>query len=283
MESATGLEAEFVSRFGEHIPVRIGVAAIENGDESFVGYLEVIEDISREKRMEREKSNFISMVAHDMKSPLVAIGGLTRRLQKQQTSKSDEKLQEYLRVIGDADKRLESLVQEFLEYSRLESVQLKLELSETAIVEVLQKTIEAYRPQAEGQKIRLICDCLPLAPIKVDADRLRRVFTNILDNAIKYSAEKSEVTIRVRETEREIVIHFQDQGSGIDPKELPYIFDAFHRAESIKKSTGHGLGLAAVKAIVHQHGGRVSVESMPGKGSVFTVRLPKQKRPEGPA
>lgn len=280
MEPATGLEAEFVNRFGEHIPVRIGVAAIENGDESFVGYLEVIEDISRQKRIEREKSNFISMVAHDMKSPLIAIGGLIRRLQKEQTCKSDAKLQEYLRVIGDADERLESLVQEFLQYSRLESGQLKLELGETAIVDVLQKTIEAYRSQAEEHKIRLFCDCQPLAPIKGDADRLRRVFTNILDNAIKYSAGKSEVTIRVRETEREIVIHFQDQGWGIDPDELPFIFDAFHRVESKKKSSGHGLGLAAVKAIVHQHGGRVSVESVPGKGSVFTVRLPKQKPKE---
>ena len=155
-----------------------------------------------------------------------------------------------------------------------------MELGETSIFDVLQKTIEAYRPRAEEQKIRLSCDCRPQAPIKVDAGRLRRVFTNLLDNAIKYSAENREVTIRVSETEREIVIRFQDQGWGIAPEELPYIFDAFHRAESKKKSSGHGLGLAAVKAIILQHGGRVSVESRPGKGSVFTVRLPKQKKPE---
>lgn len=277
VESTTGLEAEFVNRFGEHVPVRIGVATIENEDEAFVGYLEVIEEISRQKIMEREKSNFISMVAHDMKSPLIAMGGLIRRLQKEQARKGDENLQEYLRVIGDADERLESLVREFLEYSRLESGTLKLELDETSIVDVLQKTIEAYRTQAEEKKIRLFLDCHPSAPIKVDADRLLRVFTNLLDNAIKYSAEESEITIRVMETEREIVIRFQDQGWGIDPEELPYIFDAFHRAEEKNESSGHGLGLAVVKAIVQQHGGRVTAESVPGKGSIFTVRLPKQK------
>lgn len=216
------------------------------------------------------------MVAHDMKSPLVAIGGLIRRLQKEQTCRSDEKVQKYLQVIGDAGERLESLVREFLEYSRLESGQLKLKLGETAVVELLQKTIEAYRPQAEEQQIKLSCDCHPPALIKVDADRLRRVFTNLLDNAIKYTAEKGDVTIRVRETEEEIVIHFKDKGGGIAPEELPYIFDAFHRAESQKKSGGHGLGLAAVKAIIQGHGGRVSVNSKPGKGSVFTVHLPKQ-------
>jgi PAS domain S-box-containing protein len=277
VDSATGLEAQFFNRFGEQIPVRIGVAAIENEDKSFVGYLEVIENISRQKRMEREKNNFISMVAHDMKSPLTAIGGLIRRLQKEQACKNDEKLLEYLKVISDADERLVSLVQEFLEYSRLESGQLKLTLSETDIVNVLQKTIDAYRPRAEEEKIRLFCDWHSPVPIKVDAERLRRVFTNLLDNALKYSSENGEVTIRVRETEHEIVISIQDQGRGIDPEELPYIFDAFHRAESKNESSGHGLGLAVVKSIIHQHGGRVSVESMPGKGAIFKVRLPKQQ------
>ena len=275
MESATGLEAELANRFGEHIPVRIGAGAIENEDKNFVGYLEVIEDISREKRMEREKNNFISMVAHDMKSPLVAIGGLIRRLQKEQACKNDEKLQEYFRVIGDADERLEALVQEFLEYSRLESGSLKLELAETAVEDILQKTIAAYRSRAEEKKIGLFYDYHPLSPVKADAGHLQRVFTNLLDNAVKYSDKNSEVIVSVEETDLEIVIRFQDGGWGIAPEQLPYIFDAFHRAESKKKSSGHGLGLAAVKAIIQQHGGRVSVESKLGKGSIFTVQLPK--------
>ena len=213
--------------------------------------------------MEREKNNFISMVAHDMKSPLVAIGGLIRRLQKEQACKNDEKLQEYFRVIGDADERLEALVQEFLEYSRLESGSLKLELAETAVEDILQKTIAAYRSRAEEKKIGLFYDYHPLSPVKADAGHLQRVFTNLLDNAVKYSDKNSEV------------IRFQDGGWGIAPEQLPYIFDAFHRAESKKKSSGHGLGLAAVKAIIQQHGGRVSVESKLGKGSIFTVQLPK--------
>ncbi|MCK5404498.1 MAG: PAS domain S-box protein [Desulfobulbaceae bacterium] len=279
MESATGLEGEIVDRFGDHVPVRIGTAAIESDDGSFVGYLEVIEDIARQKEMEREKHNFISMVAHDMKSPLIAIGGLINRLKKEQTCKGNEKLQEYLRVIGDAEARLESLAQEFLEYSRLESSQLNLQQSETSIEELLQKVTEIHRPRAEEQKIDLSCECKPLPAIKADADRLHRVFTNILDNAIKYSPEKAEVTISVKETDQEIVIRFKDQGWGIADEELPYIFDAFYRADAKEKSTGHGLGLAAVKAIVRQHGGRVSVTSTPGKGSVFTVRLPKEEKP----
>ena len=279
-ESTIGLEAEVVNRFGEHIPVRIGAAAIEDDDNNFIGYLEVIENISRQKRIEREKNNFISMIAHDMKSPLVGISGLIKSLKKEEICKTNEKLQEYLRVIGEAEERLESMVREFLEYSHLESGQIKLELVETDITNVLQQATEMQRLRAAKQKISLSSDIQPLTEIEADKNRLHRVFTNIIDNAIKYSPEQTEVTISARETDKEIVIHFQDQGWGIEPEEIPYIFDAFYRAESKEKVSGHGLGLAASSAIIRQHGGRISVESIPGKGSVFTVRLPKHKKTE---
>lgn len=279
-ESKLGLEAELVNRFGEYIPVRIGAAAIENDDNNFVGYLEVIENISRQKRIEREKNNFISMIAHDMKSPLVGISGLIKRLKKEKICKANKKLQEYLRVIGDAEERLEQMVKEFLEYSRLESGQVKLELGATDIENVLQQATEMQQLRAEEQKIALSCDCQSLTLIEADENRLHRVFTNIIDNAIKYSPTQAEVTISAGETEKEIVIQFKDQGWGIEPEEIPYIFDAFYRAESKKELSGHGLGLAASSAIIRQHGGRISVESIPGKGSTFTVHLPKHKKIE---
>ena len=279
-ESTMGLEAEVVNRFGEHIPVRIGAAVIETDDNNFIGYLEVIEDISRQKRIEREKNHFISMIARDMKSPLVGISGLIKRLKKEKICKTNEKLQEYLRVIGEAEERLESIVRDFLEYSRLESGQIKLDLGETDIKNVLQQATEMHRLRAEEQNIVLSYDCQSLTAIEADENHLHRVFTNIIDNAIKYSPKQAEVTISARETEKEIIIHFQDQGWGIKPEEIPYIFDAFYRAESKEKVSGHGLGLAASSAIIRQHGGRISVESIPGKGSVFTVRLPKHKKTE---
>ncbi len=274
-ETATGLEAEFVNRNGESIPVRIGTTALEDDSGIFIGYLEIIEDISRSKEMEREKENFISMVAHDMKSPLIVIGCLIRRLKKAPACKDNGKIQEYLRAIDDAEQKLETLISEFLEYSHLESSHLDLALNDIDFEDTLHKIIESHRLRAEEQKVDLLCDCQSLAPINADANRLNRVLTNLLDNAIKFSPDGGKIIISAKETDREVVISFQDQGEGIDAKELPYIFDAFYRVKSEKGKSGHGLGLAAVKAIVRQHGGWVSVESTPGKGSVFTIRLPK--------
>lgn len=278
-KSALGLEAEIVNRSDEIIPVRIGVAVLEDEENEFSGYVEVIEDISRQKKIEREKNNFLAMIVHDMKSPLFGIRGLIARLKKEKSCETNEKMQEYFRVIGAAEERLESMVQEFQEYSGLESGHVKLDLGETDIKNVLQQAAEMHRLAAEKQEIVLRYDCTSLAAIEADENRLHRVFNNIIENAIKYSPKKAEVTISASETDKEIVIHFQDQGWGIRPEEIPYIFEAFYRAESKEKIRGQGLGLAASSAIIRQHGGNISVESKPGKGSVFTVRLPKQKKP----
>ncbi|MCB2184097.1 MAG: PAS domain-containing sensor histidine kinase [Desulfobulbaceae bacterium] len=279
-ESTLGLEGEVINRNGEKIPVRIGAASIVNNDNNFTGYLEVIEDISRQKRIEREKNNFIFMIAHDMKSPLIGINGLINRLKKEKSCQENDKLQSYFKVIEEAGQRLESMVSEFLEYSRLENGQIKLELRETDIAHVLQQATDMHRLRAEERNIVLSCNGHSLTAIEADENRLHRVFSNIIDNAIKYSPRQTEISISTRETESEILIYFKDQGWGIGPQEIPYIFDAFYRTKSDEKPSGQGLGLAASRAIISQHGGTISVESIQGKGSVFTVRLPKHGKAE---
>ncbi len=272
-ESATGLKAKLTNRHGETIPVRIGTTAIENTEGNFIGYLEIIEDISRFQEMEREKENFISMVAHDMKSPMVIIGGLIKRLEKNPACKENKKILSYLRVMADADQKLEALIQEFLEYSRLENNSFQLTTKPVNLEKLLRQIIDSHRHLADELKIDLQCDCQLNDSIEVDGDRINRVFTNLLNNAIKYSPKGAQVSISARETDDEVVIRFQDQGIGIAPEDLPYIFDAFYRAESGIEKRGHGLGLAAVKAIIRQHDGRIAVESTLGKGSIFTVSL----------
>ena len=280
-EPSSGLEGGIVNRHGEHISIRIGAAAIYNDDNDCVGYLETIENISRQKRREREKNNFISMIAHDMKSPLVGISGLIRRLKKENGYVKNKNMHEYLEVMDKAEQRLESMVSEFLEYSHLESGHFTLELEETDLKMVLHQVVEMHRSRAEGKNIVLSLDSGSLTKIEADTNRLLRVFTNIVDNAIKYSPEHSEVKIWTRETRKEIVISFLARGRGIQAEEIPCIFDAFFRTESGDEVAGYGLGLAASRAIIRRHGGSIRVESIPGKGSLFTVRLPKKTKPDG--
>jgi len=217
------------------------------------------------------------MVAHDMKSPMVIMGGFIGRLQKEPICKNDNKIWKYLQVIGDAEYKLESLVHEFLEYSRLEGDHLNLRRDDIDLADILKQVIESHRQTIEEQEVDLQFYCQVQDPVNADAEYLNRVLTNLLSNALKYSPRKGKIIINARETDHEIIIRFQDLGEGIEPEDLPYIFDAFYRGVSKNEKSGHGLGLASVKSIVRQHGGRITAESTPGKGSVFTVRLPRKK------
>jgi len=147
---------------------------------------------------------------------------------------------------------------------------------------MLLELFDVYRSLAADRGIELILrdeETLPI--IEADAERLRQVFTNLLDNALKYSTEGGRVTVEMQETDEDVRVRVTDQGPGIDPDDLPYIFDPYHRGKDSGRKGGYGVGLAAVKAIVEGHGGKVLVESEMGKGSAFTVVLPGNGRGKG--
>ncbi len=273
-ESATGLEAEFINRFHEHIPVRIGTAAVENNGGDFIGYLEVIEDISREKALEREKNNFQFMVAHDMKSPLVAMQGLIKRIREHHKDMSTEKRDEYLKIISDAGEQIETQVANFLEYSRQVNNKIKLTLEYIDLPHLITQLIERHTTEAAERNITIHTEYQPIKRFKADLRQLQRVFENLLDNAIKFSLPAGNIVFSIEETDKEVIIQIKDCGPGIPTDELPFIFDAFHQHKS--SNTGHGLGLTAVKAIVQEHGGRVAVKNSTSQGAIFSVRLPRK-------
>jgi signal transduction histidine kinase len=241
-----------------------------------LGGVEAFQDISYLKVLEREKEGFISMIAHDMKSYLAIIGGFTLRLFQKWTRLDWEKAKKYLAIIKDETDKLDALVEDFLEFSRLQTGRLKLNLGPTSVDRLLMELHQIYEPKAADLGLSLHLenrDDLPL--IEGDSRQLRRVFGNLLDNALKFSDKPGSITISSRHaTENSLVITVKDEGRGMPPEELPLIFDAFHRGKVGEKVKGFGLGLASVKVIVEAHGGKVLVESEVGKGSAFTVVLP---------
>ena len=272
-DSLTGLETELVNRFGEHISVRISVSTLEGEDGEYVGCLEIIEDISREKSLEKEKDNFQFMLAHDMKSPLVSIMGLINRIPEHHDDMSSEKLELYLKTIKKSGEQLESQIKEFLEYSRQATGKVKLNLEYVDLPDLVDELVIRHKQQAAEKKISISKEYDPVQPVKIDRSQIQRVVENLMDNAIKFSHPHGKIVISLKEISRSVAIQVKDNGPGISSDDLPYIFDAFHQSKS--NSKGHGLGLAAVKAIVQEHGGRVSVKSSPGEGAVFTARIPK--------
>ena len=170
---------------------------------------------------------------------------------------------------------MEMLISDFLEVARLQTGKLRLNLSATSLDKELMELCEAYQPKVSGAGLTLKLEnenALP--PINGDSRQLRRVFTNLLDNAVKFSPKGGSITVSTTTHPSEIHISVRDQGIGISADELPFIFDAFHRGKAGEQVKGFGLGLAAVKAIVETHGGRVLVQSELGEGSIFTVVLP---------
>ncbi len=275
------VETTIQNKDGETIPVRMNAAVLLDDNDDLLGGVETFQDISQLKALEREKANLISMIAHDIKSPIVTIGGFALRLLKKDLGMDKEKQKQYVEIISREAVRAELLVNDFLEFSRLDSGTLKLTFGRTSLDKELGELFKTYESRALEGGIRLRFEGLKtLSVIEADAKRLRMVFANLLDNALKFSKDEGAIAIATRETDTEVTVEIRDEGSGIDAEEIPYIFEPFHRGRGIGEQKGFGLGLAIVKAIVKGHGGRIFVKSELGKGSIFTVVLPKSGRPE---
>jgi two-component system phosphate regulon sensor histidine kinase PhoR len=274
------IETTIQNKMGETIPVSMSTAALLDEEARLIGGLEAFQDISQLKALEREKTNLMSMFAHDMKSPLIAIQGFVLRLLAHITDMAVEKRDNYLEIIRREAGKLEFLINDFIDFTRLQTGRLDLNLDATSLDQELKELFEAYQPRASKSGIELKLEnreSLPL--IEADAPRLRRVFTNLLDNALKFTEGKGTVTILTQQTDYDVSVKVIDEGIGIDSRELLSVFEPFQRGKDAEKTEGFGLGLAGVKTIVEAHGGRVLVESELGRGSVFTVILPKT-RPE---
>ena len=277
-QSTVQIETTIQTRDDQIIPVKMNTAGLFDKDGHLIGGIEAFQDISALKALEREKANLASMFAHDMNSSLTGIHGLALRL-----SKTDDlntvMPRKFIEVIEKEAAKLEGLVRDFLEFSRLQAGQLHLNFTATSLDKELWELFDLYQPKASQRGITLELHTAGALPIiEADIDRLHRVFTNLLDNALKFSKEKGKITIRVEEADQEVKVQIKDEGIGIGPDDLPYIFDLFYRGRSVATKKGSGVGLGTVKAIVEGHRGRVFVASELGKGTVFTVLLPKVRQ-----
>lgn len=225
-------------------------------------------------QVEELKSNFMRMMSHDLRTPLARIQGMTDIIRKEDGRLSDTQ-QMALETISESSEELTEFIGSILSLSRIESKEMKLQLKSRDVNQILREVIRKNEYLAKRKNIEVVTEMEPLFSFNVDEDLLKTVFTNLLENSIKYSPENTKILISTEELEGEVIIQVADQGRGIPQEDLSHVFDRFYRARNSRVNTaGNGLGLYLAKYFVELHNGRIEVESVLDKGSTFTVRLP---------
>lgn len=234
--------------------------------------------VEEQRRLEEEKSRFLDVVAHDLKSPLAAIETMiTSTLAVHRDTMSPE-VRNILERIPARTSDLIRLIQDLLEFSRIRKLDdMKTTFKPLNFLPIVTGTIEMYMSQALDKKIEMSIQADPnIPPIIGSREHLERMVANLVSNAIRYTRDKGSVTVKVSVVKGFIELTVADTGIGIPERAIPYIFTEFFRADNAKKmtSSGTGLGMSITKAIAEQHGGTISVKSDEGEGTIFTVRLP---------
>jgi PAS domain S-box-containing protein len=244
-----------------------------------VGRAVVMQDITHLKELDRIKSEFVSIVSHDLRSPLTAILGYVELLPR--VGPINTAQQEFIVRVQNNVHHITALIGDLLDLGRIEAG-FDREMEPYHLARLIRDAVEGLRPAAEEKQQSLELDLAPHLPLNWgNLLRLRQAIGNLVGNAIKYTPERGQVLVKTHQEADQIVMQVCDTGVGVPPGDQPYIFDKFYRAEAVADShKGTGLGLAIVKSVVERHQGRIWVESEPGKGSTFTVVLPVISPPE---
>ena len=257
--------------------IELQSSGLHDRDGQAVGAVIVLRDITEIRRLEEVRSDFISNVSHELKTPLAAIKGLVESILEDDDMPDETRRRFLVRVQRQAN-RLNSLVIDLLSLSRLErEAAAPLEIESIDVRRAVLDSIESQRLSAENKGLNLIHELVE-EPVRVAADweSVRQIVDNLLSNAIRYTPSGGTVTVRLDTDPREVSIEIQDTGMGIDPVHHERIFERFYRVDKARSRElgGTGLGLAIVKHIVRRLGGSIALDSEVGKGSCFSIQLP---------
>jgi PAS domain S-box-containing protein len=257
------------------------IAPVRDEDGKILGAVTVLRDITELKEINKIKSQFVSMVAHELRAPMAAIKGWLEVVLSGEAGGDEEQQKKWLHRAMDRSDSLLALVNDLLVINRMETGKLARKMEPIKLNDVISKIVDFLRPEAEKQKVSIeipLTEDLP--PIQADVKDMEKLFTNLISNAIKYNRENGTVVIQGEADGGFVLYRIKDTGIGISSEHLSRIFDDFYRAddERTKKITGTGLGLTIAKKIVNSHFGRIEVESEPEKGSQFSVYLPLEQR-----
>jgi two-component system phosphate regulon sensor histidine kinase PhoR len=239
------------------------------------GAVLVLHDITRLRRLEAVRKDFVANASHELRTPLASIKAFAETLRTGGLDDADNRM-EFVEAIEKDAERMARLVDDLLDLSSVESGRRAPKLERVALAEALEEVCVSLRPLADRRRVRLELRVPPGLAVRADRDQLRQVLTNLLDNAVKFNREGGETAVSADAQAGRVRVSVRDTGPGIPEESLPRIFERFYRVDRARSRDlgGTGLGLSIVKHIVEAHGGSVGVESGLGKGSTFWFTLP---------
>ncbi|MGO9834635.1 MAG: sensor histidine kinase [Polyangiaceae bacterium] len=245
-----------------------------------VGVATILLAAEKERRMSALKSEFVANVSHELKTPLALVRMFGEMLQTGRVG-SDAKRQEYLDIIVSESERLSSLIENVLDFARVERGRQAYELAEGSVGEAVSKAVNVYRHRAEREGVELTVEVEPQLPnVTIDERAIQLAVINLIDNALKYAPESGVVVVRAGRENGSIVVRVVDRGPGVPPEDRERIFERFVRGSTSRAPAsgqpvrGSGIGLALVKHIAQSHGGLAWVDSSPGHGASFAISIP---------
>ncbi|MBF6592418.1 MAG: hypothetical protein IVW57_18055, partial [Ktedonobacterales bacterium] len=240
-------------------------------------------DVTAARAMEQMKAHFLAMISHELRAPLQSISGFLDLVLSGEGGEVTQPQQHFLRRARAGSEHLTSLVDDLLLISRRDAGQFSLYLKETDLLPVVEEAVEQMELLANDAGVRLTLEVSsPLPRVRADRPRITQVLRNLISNAIKFTPESGEVTVVAAAAAEHLALRVCDTGMGIAPEHQARIFERFYQVDttgSQGRFQGQGLGLAIVRIIVEGHGGKILLESVPDRGSTFTVLLPVTRAP----
>ncbi|MBH5318496.1 PAS domain S-box protein [Paenibacillus sp. GSMTC-2017] len=277
LDTRRHIREEITFYFPEERLLELNLVPIsQSGPGAFGGVLLVLQDVSAIRRLERMRSEFVANVSHELKTPITAVKGFAETLLGGAV-KDEETTRSFLQIIYDESERLNRLIGDILELSKIESRRVPLIFSPVELDTFIANTFRLLESEAKLKGIQLDKNIEAGLFVEADEDRLRQIMMNLLSNGINYTPEGGRVSVTVDASDMDhIRIQIKDTGIGIPRKDLPRIFERFYRVDKARSrsSGGTGLGLSIVKHLVELHKGTISVDSTSGAGTTFIIELP---------
>lgn len=274
-ELSAVFESEFLRKDGSTVPVETRARFIRDQDGRPIGVQEISRDISARKALEQQRTDFLAMLTHDIRNPLGLILGYADLLLDELQGEEVAEQKELILRLRNNIFTVHSLLENYLDLTKIEAGQLALAKMPVSINDVLRQVGQQYETEAQHKSLTFTLDLQEdLPPFAGDLLALERIFANLLLNAFKFTPNGGWVAVRSAARNGEIVVTVADNGPGMAPEEIPLLFEKYRRSERARSQAGTGLGLFIAKTLVEAQGGRIEATSVPGRGSYFFVFLP---------